>query len=126
MWERSDLAFQAMLKRAKKCLLNLDKVNTLNAQVATYLPNSDFNNTVVVVQKNRTRHLINRLQAQNFALFQNLDLILFSAEHSQNKKDRGNFIQHEDLLSVQKGDGNVTGPGILHYCKGIPAMVLAN
>ena len=115
-----------MLKRARNGLLNLEDVNILNAQVATYLSNSDFNDTVIVVQKNKTIYLINRLQAQNFALSQNLDLILFLAEHSRNKKDGGNLIQHKDLLGVQEGDGNATGPGILYYCKGIPAMVLAN
>ncbi len=112
MRQRSDLAFQAMLKHARNGLLNLDNVNTLNARVVTYLFNSDFNDTVVVVQKNRTRYLINRLQAQNFALSQNLDLIFFLAEHFRNKKDGGNFIQHKDLLNIQKCDGNAIGPGI--------------
>ncbi len=115
-----------MLKRARNGLLNLNNVNTLNAQVATHLPNSDFNDTIVVIQKNRTRHLINRLQAQNFALSQNLDLILFPTEHSRNKKDGSNLIQHEDLLGIQEGDGNATDPGILYYCKRMPAMVLVN
>lgn len=61
MRQRSDLAFQAMLKHTRNGLLNFEDVHTLNAQVATHLPNSDFNKTVVVVQNNRTRHLINRL-----------------------------------------------------------------
>ncbi len=126
MQQRFDLEFQAMLKRARNCLLNLDDVNTLNARVATHLPNSDFNDTVVVVQKNRTRHLINRLQAQNFALSPNLDLILFPAEYFRNKKDGDNLIQHKDLFDVQEGDGNATGPSIFYYYKGMPAMVLAN
>ncbi len=126
MRQCSDLAFQAMLKYAINSLLNLDNVNTLNAQVATHLPNSDFNNTVIIVQKNRTRHLINRLQAQNFALSQNFDLILFPAEHSRIKKDGSNLIQYEDLLGIQEDDRNATGSGILHYCKEMPAMVLAN
>lgn len=84
MQPRFDLVFQAMLKLARNKLVNLNNVNTLNAQVATHLPNFDFNNTVVVLQKNRTRYLIKCLQAQNFTLFQNLELILFSAKHSQN------------------------------------------
>lgn len=115
-----------MFKCAKNSLLNLDDIHVLNAQVATHLFNSDFNNTIIVVQKNRTRHLINCLQTQNFALSQNLDLILFLIEHSRNKKDGDNFIQHEDLLDIQEGDKNATGPDILYYCKGMPAIVLAN
>ena len=55
-----------------------------------------------------------------------MDLILFSAKHSRNKKDGGNFIQYEDLFVVQEGERNVTGPGILYYYKKMPAMVLVS
>ncbi len=103
-----------MLKCARNDLLNLADVNTFNTRVATHIPNSDFNDIVVVIQKNRIRHLINCLHAQNFAFSQNLDLIFFPVEHSRNKKDGGNLIQHNDLLDVQEGDGNAIGPGILH------------
>lgn len=89
-----------MLKHARKSLLNLDDVNILNAGVATNLPNFDFNNTVVVVWKNRMKHLINYPQTQNLALSQNLDLILISAENSQNEKDGDNLIQHENSLGI--------------------------
>ncbi|WP_375449089.1 AAA family ATPase [uncultured Nostoc sp.] len=126
MRQRSDLAFQAMLKRARHSLLNVEDVNSLNARVATHLPDSDFADTIIIVQKNKTRHLINRLQAENFARSHNIDLILFPTEHSRNKKDGGNLIQHEDLLGIQEGEGNAAGPGILYYCKGMPAIVLAN
>ena len=95
-------------------------------RVATHLLDSDFADTIIIVQKNKIRHLINRLQAENFARSHNMDLILFLAEHSRNKKDGGNLIQHEDLLSVQKDKGNATGPRILYYYKGMPVMVLAN
>ncbi len=40
-----------MLKRARNSLLNLNDVNILNVQVAIYFPNSDFNDTVIVIQK---------------------------------------------------------------------------
>lgn len=42
------------------------------------------------------------------------------------KKMEVNLIQHEDLFGVQEDKGNAAGPGILYYCKGMPAMVLAN
>lgn len=38
-----------MLKYARNSLLNLDNVNILNVQLATYLPNFDFNNTIVII-----------------------------------------------------------------------------
>lgn len=70
-----------MLKRDRKGLMNLGNVNTLNTQIAIYLLNFDFKDTVVTVQKYTMRHLINHLQAQYFALCQNLDLILFLAKN---------------------------------------------
>lgn len=56
-----DLAFQVILKCPKNDLLNLNNVNTLNAQVVNHFPNSDLNNTIVIVQKNRKKYLINCL-----------------------------------------------------------------
>ena len=115
-----------MLKRARHGLLNLKEVNSLNAQVVTHLPNSNFADTIIIVQKNKTRHLINCLQAENFACSYNMNFILFPAEHSRNKKDRGNLIQHKDLLGVQEGEKNAASPKILYYCKKMPAIVLTN
>lgn len=106
--------------------LNLDNVNTLNIQVVIYVSNSDFNDTIVIVKKDRIIHLINRLQVQNFALSLNFDSFLFSIKFFRNKKDGGNFIQYEDLLNVQEDNGNATAPGILYYYKRIPTMVLVN
>lgn len=126
MQQRFDLAFLAMLKRARHGLLNLKNVNSLNAQVATHLPNSNFADTIIIVQKIKTRHLINYLQAENFAHSYNMDLILFLAKLSRNKKNGGNLIQHKNLLGVQKGEKNAAGPKILYYYKKIPAMVLVN
>lgn len=55
-----------MVKYTKNGLLNFKDVN---AWIAIYFPNFNFNNTIIIVYKNRIRHLINCLQAQNFALF---------------------------------------------------------
>lgn len=81
-----------MLKHARHGLLNIKDINSLNARVATHFPDSDFANTIIIVPKNKTRHLINSLQAENFARFHNMDLIPFPAKHSRNKKDGGNLI----------------------------------
>lgn len=81
-----------MLKRARHDLLNLEDINSLNAQVATHLPHSNFANTIIIVQKNKTRYLINCLQAENLAFSHNMDLIFFPAKHFRNKKDGGNLI----------------------------------
>lgn len=41
-----------MLKYAKNGLLNFKDFNILNIQIATYLSNSNFTNTIIVAQKN--------------------------------------------------------------------------
>lgn len=81
MQQYSDLVFEVMLKHIRNNLLNLKDINILNAQVVLYFLNSNFINTVIIVQKNRTKYLINCLQALYFAFSQNLDLILFLAKH---------------------------------------------
>lgn len=42
------------------------------------------------------------------------------------KRNGGNLIQHEILFDAQDGEGNCSGPGLLYYCKGMPANMLAN
>ena len=49
MQQRFDLTFQEMFKHARHGLLNLKDVNFWNAQVATYFPNSDFANTIIII-----------------------------------------------------------------------------
>ena len=61
MQQHIDLVFQAMLKRTRYGLLNLKDVISLNGQLVTYLPNFDFADTIIIVQKDKTRHLINCL-----------------------------------------------------------------
>lgn len=64
-----NLVFQATLRRARYGLLNFKNINILNNQVLFYFSNSDFTNTIIVIQKNKTKHLINYLQVENFAYF---------------------------------------------------------
>lgn len=51
MRQRFDQVSQVMLKRVRNGLLKLEDVKILNARVATHLPNSDFNDIVIIVQK---------------------------------------------------------------------------
>ncbi len=126
MRQKTDLPFQEMLRRAGEGKLDSRDVNALNRRLAMELPTSGALDTVIVVQKNKTRHLINRLQIEKFARANNRDIIIFPAEHYRTKKDGGNLIQHESLFEAQDGEGNCTGPGLLLYCRGMPACLLAN
>lgn len=58
MQEHSDLVFQAIFKQAWYGLLNLEDINTLNSQIAFYLSDFNFTNTIIIIQKNKTRYLI--------------------------------------------------------------------
>lgn len=69
----------------------------LNGQVASFLLKFDFINTIVVIQKNNTKHLINCLEVQNSTLFENHNLIFFFIKHSQNKKDRNSLFLIQGL-----------------------------
>ena len=126
MRQRADPAFQELLKRARRGSLNIHDVNILNQRVATNLPDSGLLDTVVIVQKNKTRHLVNRVQIERFACANNQTIIIFPAEHYRLKKDGGNLVRHELLFDAQDGEGNCTSPGLLLYYKGMPANLLAN
>ena len=126
MRQKTDFTFQALLKRAREGRLNIEDVYTLNRRVVTELPISESLDTVVVVQKNKTRHLINQLQIERFARANNRDILIFPAEHYRLKKNGGNLVRHKLLFDAQDGEGNCTGPGLLFYCMGMPANLLAN
>ena len=57
--QKADLAFQKLLKRVRRGSLNIHNVNILNQRVVTNLPNSGLLDIFVIVQKNKTRHLVN-------------------------------------------------------------------
>lgn len=59
--QKIDCAFQDLLKRATQRKLNIKNGNTLNKKLATELPTFRSLDTIMVIQKNNTSHLINRL-----------------------------------------------------------------
>ena len=101
-------------------------VTNLNSKVAADFPLDDLLKNTVIVQRNKTRHMINRLQAERFACQTGRDLIIFPAHHSHSRKNRGEPIIHRDVVKIQDGEHGATGPGLLYYCKGMPVIVLAN
>lgn len=67
-------------------------ISILSKKVVTSLTLSDLLNNIVIVQCNKTRHLINRLQIERFAHFVCYDIIIFPAQHSRTKKEEGKTI----------------------------------
>ena len=87
---------------------------------------SDPLNNIVIIQQNKTRHLINRLQIERFAHSVGHNIVIFRAQHSRTKREGGKVILQKDLFSIQDGDRGATGPGLLYYCKGMPVALLTN
>ncbi len=115
-----------MLTRARRGLLNNDDVTILNSKVAVTIPILNPDEQVVIVQQNATQYTINRIQIKRFVKAHNRNVIFFPAEHSHTKKNGGQIVDDTDLLTVQDGERTCIGPGILYYCKGMPAYLLTN
>lgn len=79
-----------------------------------------------MVQRNKTRYIINRLQAERFACQTGRDPIIFLAQHSHSRKNGGNPIIYRNDVKIQDGKHGATGPGLLYYYKRMPVIVLAN
>ncbi len=126
MRQHDNKPFQAILTIARKGLLNNNDVVILNSKVAVTIPILNPDEQVVIVQRNGTRHTINRIQIKQFAKAYNRNVILFLAEYSRTKKDGGQIDDDTDLLTVQDGKETCIGPGILYYYKGMPACLLIN
>lgn len=87
MRQKADAAFQKLLKQARQRKLDICNIHILNKRVAIILPISGLLDSVVVIQRNKTRHLINLVQIKQFARANNQAIIIFYAKHYQLKKN---------------------------------------
>lgn len=90
------------------------------------MPTIRILDTVVVVQKNKTRHLINWLQIQQFAHINNQDILIFLAKYYWIKKDNRNLIQNELFFETQDGKSNWIEPDLFFYCGKVFTNLLVN
>ncbi len=125
MRQQGDIVFQQLLKRARTSGLTQEDVNLLNSKIAEELPTSNDLSSVVVVQSNAKRYLINRHQIYKFAKEKSQDVYIFPASHTRSKTRNENLVTSKKLFQVQDG-GAVTGPGLLYYTEGMPTAVLSN
>ncbi len=126
MRQINDPIFNALLRRARAGSLTDTDVTILNSKVAKEFPLHDPLKNTVIVQRNKSRHMINRLQAKQFACHTGRDLIIFPAHHTDNRKNGGESIIHRDIIKIQDGEHGATGPGLLYYYKEMPYTVLAD
>ena len=123
--QQGDIISQQLLKRARTACLTQENVNLLNSKVAEELPTNNDLSSVVVVQTNTKRHLINQYQIYVMAREKSQNVYIFPESHTRSKIRGGNLVSGKKLFQVQDG-GTVTGLGLLYYIEGIPTVVLSN
>ena len=126
MRQQNDKTFHSLLTKAGKELLNNNDIDTLNNKIACSIPTNNFDKNVVIIQRNETRHIINRLQIKRLTQANGQDIILFSDHHSRTKKEGGQVVENRELLTIQDREGNYIRPGLLYYYKKMPACLLSN
>ncbi len=92
----------------------------------TGLTLNDPLNNIVIVQQNKTRHLINCLQMKRFARSVSHNIVIFPAQHNRTRREERKAILQKDLFSIQDGDRGATGLGLLYYYNGMPVALLTN
>lgn len=126
MHQIDDPAFNAFLRHAHAGSLTDTNVIILNNKVVKEFLLYDLLKNTIIVQKNKSKNMINRLQAKHFAHHTSRDFIIFLAYHSHNWKNRGRSIIHHDIIKIQEGAHGATSLGLLYYYKEMPNIVLTN
>jgi hypothetical protein len=126
MRQQHDTTYHQLLQRARNATITQADVDLLNTRVVTQLESRPDRINTCIVQTNKLRHLINRLQIERFARSQGQKIFIFPARHTRWKKAKGTRnVEVDRLLEVQDGS-NVKGPGLLMYTPTMPAAVLSN
>ena len=126
MRQQHDLEYRQLLKRARNGALTQADVDLLNIRVLPQLQTRPGRMNTCIVRSNKLRHLINRLQIENFARSRGQKIILFPARHTRYRKaKRMRNIDVDKLLEIQD-NSNIKSPGLLMYTKDMPAAILSN
>lgn len=115
-----------MLKKLQKEKLNFWDINTLNQRIVKKFCISGAFNTIIMMQNNRTYHLINCPKIAIFEYANNWHIITFLVKYYQIKKDGDNLIHDKLLFKAQNGEKNCIGSGLLFYYRKIFVYLLVN
>lgn len=126
--EKSQIAFQELLKRAWKAQFDQGDVDTLNDRVGRMdlarFAGAGLLSEIIITQRIDLRHRTNRISANLFVAAREQHITLFPDQIHGNQKDGEEIVARHDILAKQEGNG--TGPGLLFYSHGMPAAVLIN
>ena len=81
--------------------------------------------SVVIIQSNAKKHLINCYQIYKFVIEKSQAIYIFLISHTRSKTRNQNLVISKKLFQVQDW-GAVTGQGLLYYIKSMPTTVLSN
>lgn len=81
---------------------------------------------IIVIQKNKICHLINRVQIEKFVYANNWHIIIFSVENYQTKKDGNNLIYYKLLFKALDDKENYIKQELQFYIRDIFVHLLAN
>ena len=98
MRQKYDIAFQILLTRIKSNKFQIEDVVLLNSCMTVNLSFCNSFDSVIIVQFNQTKHMINRFQMKRFARVRNSKIFLFFVEHFRIKKNDNNLIQNDFFM----------------------------
>lgn len=90
------------------------------------LPTFGLLNIVIIIQRNKTKYLINWLQIEYFAYINNQNIFIFPIKYYWLKKDGRSFVQNKLFFDTQDRKCNCIGPDLFFYCKKILVNLLIN
>ncbi len=100
MHQQNNPNFTQFLRRACMGELTHGNVAMLNGKVVTALTLNDLLKNIVIVQRNKTKHLINCFQIERFAQSVDHDIIIFPAQHNRIKREGRENVYHKDLFFI--------------------------
>lgn len=99
MCQQGDIILQQLLKNAHTDCLTQKGFDLLNNKIVEELPISNNLSSVVVIQPNAKRHLINRHQILKLAKKKLQDIYIFSASHIRSKTRNKNLVKSKKNVS---------------------------
>lgn len=93
-----------MLTRARRDLLNNNKIAIQNGKVVVMIPILNLDEQVIIVWRNATQYTINRIQIKQFAKAKNRNVILSLVEHLYTKEDGDQIVDDSDFLTIPDGE----------------------
>jgi hypothetical protein len=128
MRQQGDVAYQALLRRAKKGEMTQADVDMLNDRtVAKQVARGYEMPAVTLCQRNDLRARSNRQQIREYADLTGQKIFIFAAKHESLVESAGRppSFSLADALHIEDG-GGLKGPGLLMYTPGMPVVLLHN